>query len=143
MPNNSLEHEIKKNSDSVFISKDLKDLIEYDNNGMNRIIRKSTKLEINDLQLINIKVHVLILLKDIGRLVEHVVEEFGENQCRPLVLILRVIQLALEFYVLVLEGFVVYLTLMQFLFNIIQFMLQEIDQIFISLVLEWLLQGVG
>ena len=110
---------------------------------MNRIIRKSTKLEINDLQLINIKVHVLILLKDIGRLVEHVVEEFGENQCRPLVLILRVIQLALEFYVLVLEGFVVYLTLMQFLFNIIQFMLQEIDQIFISLVLEWLLQGVG
>ena len=30
MLNNSLEHEIKKNSNSVFVSKDLEDLIEYD-----------------------------------------------------------------------------------------------------------------
>ena len=76
---------------------------------------------------------VFVGLEDVGRRVEDIVQEFGEEQGRSLVLLLGLAELALQTLVL-LEQCLVLLSLYNHVsLLLLQFLLKEVYQVFIAL----------
>jgi hypothetical protein len=78
---------------------------------------------------------IFVTLQDVGRLVKDVVEELGHQEGSPLVLFTRHVHLVLEFNVVRLEQLVLALGPLEFLLDLFQLMLQEVDKILIGLVI--------
>ena len=77
--------------------------------------------------------HVLVRFEDVGSAVEQVVEELGHQQGRSLVLLTRQAHLVLQLEVVRLEQLVLLLRLAQLLLDFFQLMLEEVDQVVVVL----------
>lgn len=63
---------------------------------------------------------------------QYVVEELGHQECSPLVLLARHIQLFRQGSIVKLQLFVMTLSLPQLLFDVLQFLLEEVNHFFIA-----------
>ena len=87
----------------------------------------------DNLQLIEVEVHVLVSVEDVRRLVEQVVEELGQQKGSPLVLLFGDLHLLLDLQVVLLERLIFHLGSRKLLLDFFELVLQEVDQIVILL----------
>lgn len=71
--------------------------------------------------------HVLVCLQNIRRLIKQIIKELRQQKSCSLVLLLRQLHLILEFQVILLQLLIFHLGPLQFLFNFVEFVLQEVD----------------
>ena len=84
--------------------------------------------------LLQVQMHVLVAFKDVGRLIEDVVEELSHEESRSLVLFTGDIHLVLELHIVGLKQLVLILGPGELLLDLLELVLQEVDKVLILLV---------
>jgi hypothetical protein len=87
------------------------------------------------LDLFEVDMHILVAIENVGSLVQKIVQELSHQESCSLVLLSRHVHLGLEVNIVVLKKLVLSLSALQFLLDFFQLVLQEIDEIFVGLVL--------
>ena len=89
-----------------------------------------------NLHFFKVEVHIFVTVEDVWSLVQEVIKELSHQEGSSLVLLSAHVHLVLKLNVVSLEQLVVVLGSLELLFDFLELVLQEVNQVFIGLVVS-------